>query len=58
MYTHDDDYDDAEGAIKWVNRPGLMLTTLLRLVSKYRMCGAVPSFAHMLLRHGLAYVQI
>ena len=68
MYIHDDndddddadddDADDAEGAIKGVNRPGLKLTTLFRLVPRYRMCGAVPSFAHMLPRHGLAYVQI
>ena len=57
MYINDDE-DDAEGAIKGVNRPGLKVTTLLRLVSRYRMCGAVPSFAHMLPRHGFAYVKI
>jgi hypothetical protein len=63
MYIHDDDDDDdddddGEGAIKGVNRPRLKVTTLLRLVSRYRMCGAVPSFAHMLPRHGLAFVKI
>jgi hypothetical protein len=58
IHDDDDDDDDAEGAIKGVIRPGLKLTTLLRLVARYRVCGAVPSFAHTLSRHGLAYVQM